>query len=133
MIAGLQTRYAEATGIKSLKVRHNNVLGYFVEVTATNAGALSKPPHVEMFVHRQTLANVMRFSTLELGELEARITTAADRALALELDIFAKLTERVLAEQASLAGGERRPRRARPPCGPRRACGRAELRAAEGG
>jgi len=104
VIAGLQTRYADATGIKSLKVRHNNVLGYFVEVTATNAGALSKPPHVEMFVHRQTLANVMRFSTLELGELEARITTAADRALALELDIFAKLTERVLAEQASLAG-----------------------------
>jgi DNA mismatch repair protein MutS len=103
VIAGLQTRYAEATGIKSLKVRHNNVLGYFVEVTATNAGALSKPPHVELFVHRQTLANVMRFSTLELGELEARITTAADRALALELDIFAKLTERVLAEQDSLA------------------------------
>ena len=103
VIAGLQTRYAEATGIKSLKVRHNNVLGYFVEVTAANAGALTKPPHIEMFVHRQTLANVMRFSTLELGELEARITTAADRALALELDIFAKLTERVLAEQASLA------------------------------
>ena len=104
VIAGLQTRYAEATGIKSLKVRHNNVLGYFVEVTATNAGALAKPPHVELFVHRQTLANVMRFSTLELGELEARITTAADRALALELDIFAKLTERVLAEQVPLAG-----------------------------
>jgi DNA mismatch repair protein MutS len=103
VIAGLQTGYADATGIKSLKVRHNNVLGYFVEVTATNAGALSKPPHVEMFVHRQTLANVMRFSTLELGELEGRITTAADRALALELAIFAKLTERVLAEQTSLA------------------------------
>ncbi|HKA47873.1 MAG TPA: DNA mismatch repair protein MutS [Methyloceanibacter sp.] len=103
VIAGLQTRYAEATGIKSLKVRHNNVLGYFVEVTATNAGALAKPPHAEMFVHRQTLANVMRFSTLELGELEARITTAADRALALEFDIFTRLAEQVLAEQASLA------------------------------
>jgi DNA mismatch repair protein MutS len=103
VIAGLQTRYAEATGIKSLKVRHNNVLGYFVEVTATNAGALGKSPHVELFVHRQTLANVMRFSTLELGELEARITIAADRALALELDIFAKLSQRVLAEQSSLA------------------------------
>jgi DNA mismatch repair protein MutS len=103
VIAGLQTRYAETTGIKSLKVRHNNVLGYFVEVTAANAGALTKPPHAETFVHRQTLANVMRFSTLELGELEARITTAADRALALELDIFAELTERVLGEQSSLA------------------------------
>jgi DNA mismatch repair protein MutS len=103
VIAGLQASYAESTGIKSLKVRHNNVLGYFVEVTAANAGALSKPPHVEMFVHRQTLANVMRFSTLELGELEARITTAADRALALELEIFSRLAERVLAEQSSLA------------------------------
>ena len=64
---------------------------------------------MEMFVHRQTLANVMRFSTLELGELEARITTAADRALALELDIFAKLTERVLAEE----GFPKLPRRLR--------------------
>jgi DNA mismatch repair protein MutS len=103
VIAGLQTRYAEATGIRSLKVRHNNVLGYFVEVTAANAGALTAPPHGATFVHRQTLANVMRFSTLELGELEARITTAADRALALELDIFARLTERVLGGQGSLA------------------------------
>jgi DNA mismatch repair protein MutS len=103
LIAGLQTRYAEATGLKSLKVRHNNVLGYFVEVTATNAGALSKPPYVGIFAHRQTLANVVRFSTLELGELEVRITKAVDRALALELDIFSQLAERVLAEQALLA------------------------------
>jgi DNA mismatch repair protein MutS len=103
VIAGLQAAYADATGIKSLKVRHNNVLGYFVEVTAANAGALTKPPHAETFVHRQTLANVMRFSTLALAELEAKITTAADRALALELDIFARLAEMVLAEQSSLA------------------------------
>jgi len=103
IIAGLQSSYAQATGIKSLKVRHNNVLGYFVEVTATNAGSLGRPPHAETFMHRQTLANVMRFSTLELAELEARITTAADRALALELDIFSKLAESVLAEQRTLA------------------------------
>jgi DNA mismatch repair protein MutS len=103
VIAGLQATYADATGIRSLKVRHNNVLGYFVEVTATNAGALSKPPHHETFIHRQTLANVMRFSTTELGELEARITSAADRALALELEIFADLTRAVLAEQAALS------------------------------
>jgi len=102
VIAGLQGVYADATGIKSLKVRHNNVLGYFVEVTATNAGVLSKPPHVETFIHRQTLANVMRFSTPELGELEARITSAADRALAIELDFFAQLTQQVLSEQNAL-------------------------------
>ncbi len=103
VIAGLQATYAEAAGIKSLKVRHNNVLGYFVEVTATNSGLLSKPPHSETFVHRQTLANVMRFSTRELAELEARITQAADRALALELEYFAKLCDAVLAEQQALA------------------------------
>ena len=103
VIAGLQATYAEATGIKSLKVRHNNVLGYFVEVTATNAGVLSKPPHPETFVHRQTLANVMRFSTRELAELEARIVQAADRALALELEYFARLCDDVLAEQQALA------------------------------
>jgi DNA mismatch repair protein MutS len=103
VIAGLQATYAEATGIKSLKVRHNNVLGYFVEVTATNAGALSKPPHTETYIHRQTLANVMRFATRELGDLEARITQAADRALALELEYFARLCADVLAAQQALA------------------------------
>jgi DNA mismatch repair protein MutS len=103
VIAGLQATYAEATGIKSLKVRHNNVLGYFVEVTALNGALLTKPPHVETFIHRQTLANVVRFSTPELSELEAKITQAADRALALELELFAELMEEVLAEQQTLA------------------------------
>jgi DNA mismatch repair protein MutS len=102
VIAGLQATYAEATGIKSLKVRHNNVLGYFVEVTALNGTVLTKPPHVETFIHRQTLANVVRFCTPELSELEAHITQAADRALALELEIFAELTGEVLAEQRTL-------------------------------
>jgi len=103
VIAGLQATYATATGIKSLKVRHNNVLGYFIEATAANAGVLSNPPHVANFIHRQTLANVMRFSTPELAELEARITTAADRALALELDIFVALTDQALAEHEALS------------------------------
>jgi DNA mismatch repair protein MutS len=102
VIAGLQATYAEATGIKSLKVRHNNVLGYFVEVTALHGPVLTKPPHAELFIHRQTLANAVRFSTPELVELEARITQAADRALALELEIFARLAEEVLAEESAL-------------------------------
>jgi DNA mismatch repair protein MutS len=103
VIAGLQATYAEATGIKSLKVRHNNVLGYFAEVTALHGAALTKPPHVELFIHRQTLANAVRFSTPELAALEARITQAADRALALELEIFTRLARAVLAEQAALS------------------------------
>ncbi len=131
VIAGLQATYAEATGIKSLKVRHNNVLGYFVEVTALHGPVLTKPPHAELFIHRQTLANVVRFSTPELAELEARITQAADRALALELEIFATLVQDVLAEESALVGGERGAGRARPLCGPRRAGGGTELCAAE--
>jgi DNA mismatch repair protein MutS len=103
VIAGLQATYAEATGIKSLKVRHNNVLGYFVEVTALHGPVLTKPPHVELFLHRQTLANVVRFSTPELAELEARITQAADRALAVELELFASLAQEVLADEAALS------------------------------
>jgi DNA mismatch repair protein MutS len=103
VIAGLQSRYAETTGIKSLKVRHNNVLGYFVEVTAAQAPPMTKPPLAETFIHRQTLANVMRFSTVELADLEARIVSAAERALQLELAIFAELCELVLAAQAALA------------------------------
>jgi len=85
LIAELQTRYAHETGIASLKVRHNNVLGYFVEVTATNADRMRDD---DRFIHRQTMASGMRFTTVELGELEARIGSAADRALALELELF---------------------------------------------
>ena len=103
VIAGLQATYAEATGIKSLKVRHNNVLGYFVEVTALHAPTLTAPPHAETFIHRQTMANAVRFSTTELSDLESKINSAADRALALELEIFAKLTDEVLAAERLLS------------------------------
>ncbi len=103
VIAGLQGRYADATGIKSLKVRHNNVLGYFVEVTATHAASISNAPHAQAFIHRQTLANVMRFTTEELAALDSRITAAADRALALEIEIFARLCESVLASERLLS------------------------------
>ncbi|BAQ15932.1 DNA mismatch repair protein MutS [Methyloceanibacter caenitepidi] len=103
VIAGLQATYAEVTGIKSLKVRHNNVLGYFVEVTALHAPTLTAPPHAETFIHRQTMANAVRFSTTELSDLESKITSAADRALALELEIFARLTSEVLAAERQLS------------------------------
>jgi DNA mismatch repair protein MutS len=95
VIAGLQATYAEATGIKALKVRHNNVIGYFVEVLQQHGAALLAAPHSDLFRHRQTMANVMRFATPELGELEQRLSMAASRALALELEIFADLVGRV--------------------------------------
>ena len=103
VIAGLQATYAGATGVKALKLRHNNVLGYFVEVTALHAPTLMGPPHSETFIHRQTMANATRFSTTELAELESKITTAADRALALELEVFAELTGEVLAAESDLS------------------------------
>ena len=98
VIAALQARYADETGIKALKVRHNNVLGYFVEVTAQNGDKLMAPPLNATFIHRQTLAGQVRFTTTELGELEAKIASAADRALGLELDIFERLCAAVIAE-----------------------------------
>jgi len=97
VIASLQSGYSEETGIRSLKIRHNNVLGYFVEVTAQHGEKLMAPPLNARFIHRQTLAGQVRFTTTELGELEAKIVSAADRALGLELEIFERLAALVVA------------------------------------
>ena len=107
LIAGLQNRYAEQSGIAALKIRHNNVIGYYIEVQpkhgerlvdeARAAGASSP------FIHRQTLANAMRFTTVELSELEDKIRSAADKALALELSIFADLVVEVLTRATEIA------------------------------
>ncbi len=102
VIADLQTRYAEKSGIRALKIKHNNVLGYFVEATAQQGEKLMAPPLRETFIHRQTLAGVMRFSSTELAELESRIVSAAHRTLALELAIFERLAGEVLAQTAAL-------------------------------
>src|SRR6266851_2221013 len=88
VIAALQARYAETSTVRALKIRHNNVLGYFVEVTAQHGDKLMAPPLNATFIHRQTLAGQVRFTTTELGELEAKIASAAERALAIELATF---------------------------------------------
>ena len=97
VVAAMQARYAEETAIKGLKIRHNNVLGYFVEVTAQHGDKLMSPPLNAIFIHRQTLAGQVRFTTAELGETEARIANAGERALNLELEIFERLTAKALA------------------------------------
>jgi DNA mismatch repair protein MutS len=97
VIAALQARYADASGVRSLKIKHNNVLGYFVEVTAQNGERLFNPPLNATFIHRQTLAGQVRFTTTELGALEAKIASAADRALGIELDTFERLCGRITA------------------------------------
>jgi DNA mismatch repair protein MutS len=92
----MQARYAEETGVKTLKIRHNNVLGYFIEVTAQHGDRLMSAPLNTTFIHRQTLAGQVRFTTSELGEIEARIANAGDRALGLELEIFDRLSAMVM-------------------------------------
>jgi DNA mismatch repair protein MutS len=95
VVAALQARYAEETGVRALKVRHNNVLGYFVEVTAQHGEKLLAAPLNATFIHRQTLAGQVRFTTTELAALEAKIASAADRALSMELAIFDRLAGEV--------------------------------------
>ena len=102
LIVELQARYIEETGVASLKLRHNNVLGYYVEVTPTHADKIAEP-----FIHRQTLAGAVRFTTVELGALETRISQAADRALALELALFDDLVGEVAARADEVARAAR--------------------------
>ncbi|MGY2984753.1 DNA mismatch repair protein MutS [Bradyrhizobium sp. USDA 4508] len=102
VVAAMQARYAEDTGIKTLKIRHNNVLGYFVEVTAQHGDKLFAPPLNATFIHRQTLAGQVRFTTAELGETEAKIANAGERALNLELEIFERLSAMALAASDDL-------------------------------
>jgi DNA mismatch repair protein MutS len=108
VIAGLQLQYAEETGIKSLKIKHNNVLGYFIEVTAGNSGPMTDTPDAKArFIHRQTMANAMRFTTTELADLETRIANAADRALTIELEAFAQMVASVTSEAEAIKSGAR--------------------------
>src|SRR6188508_1145854 len=101
-VAALQARYAEDTGIRILRIKHNNVLGYFVEVTAQHGERLMGAPFNGTFIHRQTLAGQVRFTTTELGELEAKIASAAERALGLELEIFERLVAAVMAQSVNI-------------------------------
>ncbi len=106
LIAGLQARYAEETGIAALKIKHNNVLGYFIEVAAKQADRIKTGKTEDgdsPFIHRQSMANAMRFSTVELADLESRIAKAADRALALELELFTDLVNEVTGRAREVA------------------------------
>jgi len=99
LVRDLEKRYRKETGITALKLKHNNVLGYFVEVTPAHANKMTGP-----FVHRQTLASSVRFTTVELGDLEDKISRAGERALALELELFEELVGEVCNRNDSLAG-----------------------------
>ncbi len=98
MIAALQARYAGETAIGALKIRHNNVIGYYIEVSANHAGKLGPE-----FIHRQTMAGAQRYTTAELADLETKIASAAERALALELRLYEDLVGEVMARRAEIA------------------------------
>lgn len=99
-IAALQSKYREMSGIDTLKVTYNNVLGYFIDVTAKHADKLmvkigDEKQEDNPFIHRQTLANNVRFTTPELSELERDLSSAADKALAIEQEIFVDFVRQV--------------------------------------
>ena len=107
VVAGLQKTYAEMTNISSLKIKHNNVLGYFIETTATHAEKMLSDPLSETFIHRQTTANQVRFTTVELSELETKILNAGSRALEIEKRLYNSLKDAVLEKSAEIGSGSK--------------------------
>ena len=103
VIAEMQGRYADQTGISALKIKFNNVLGYFIDVTARHADPLMTAPLNETFIHRQTLANNVRFSTTELSDLAGKISRAEEEAKARELAVFEAFVQRIEALSSDLA------------------------------
>ncbi len=90
VIMQLQQKYCNATGIGILKIRYNNMLGYYIEITVAHQSKVTQD-----FIHRQTLANNLRYTTVELSELERKIGEAADKALKLEMELFTALVASV--------------------------------------
>ncbi|MDP3159931.1 MAG: DNA mismatch repair protein MutS [Reyranella sp.] len=104
-VAALESKYRASTGVATLKIRHNNMIGYHIEVSATHADKLDL---VALgFARRQSMSNATRFNTPELADLETRIGRAADQALALELAMFEQLAAGVLAVSAAVAAAGR--------------------------
>jgi DNA mismatch repair protein MutS len=101
VIHGPEARLAAESNV-ALKIRHNAVLGYFVETTAKAAEPLMTAPLNATFIHRQTLANQVRFTTVELAELDAKIAQAAERALAIEVETFEAWREAAIAVAAGI-------------------------------
>ncbi|WP_232366826.1 DNA mismatch repair protein MutS [Alteripontixanthobacter muriae] len=100
-IATLESRYREETGIAALKIKHNGVLGYFIEAPARHADALMGPD--SGFTHRQTMAGAVRFNSLKLHEEANRIAEAGGRALAAEEEHFTRLCIEVEEHRQSIA------------------------------
>jgi DNA mismatch repair protein MutS len=105
VIGRMQAEYVDQTGIQSLKIKHNNVLGYFIEVTTTHEDRMRAMP--EVFIHRQTTAGQVRFTTLALSDLETRILNAGNHALEIEKRHYSDLKAQILAASAPIAQAAR--------------------------
>ncbi|KQT77942.1 DNA mismatch repair protein MutS [Methylobacterium sp. Leaf466] len=103
VVAALQARYAEETGCRTLRIKHNHQLGYYIEVPQAVGETCLKGPMRETFVHRQTMIDAMRFTSVELGALESKISGASERVLALEGAIFDALAARVMGQATTIA------------------------------
>ena len=106
-IDALQQRYRDETGIAPLRIRQNNVLGYFVEVNERHARKLEASPHDALFSHRQTISSAVRFSTVALSDLERRIAGARAHAQALEQEIFTALRAEALTAADAITAAAR--------------------------
>jgi DNA mismatch repair protein MutS len=102
VIARMQQEFIEITGIASLKIKHNNVLGYFIETTSTHAQKMLSDPLSDTFIHRQTTANQVRFTTVKLSELETRILNAGNHGLELEKRHFDTLRSQIIDQAAQI-------------------------------
>jgi DNA mismatch repair protein MutS len=103
VIAGLELRYRSESGVPALKIKHNGILGYFIEVTPQHGDKLLAGDNRAVFRHRQTIGSAVRFSTDELAGLASRISQAADQALALERELFDAMVASVMEASTSLA------------------------------
>ncbi|MGB3502010.1 MAG: DNA mismatch repair protein MutS [Mesorhizobium sp.] len=106
VIASMERALIEETGIRSLKIRHNNVLGYYIEVTANHQEIMMGSDAARArFIHRQTMVSAMRFTTTELAGLETKIANAADRATTIENGVFDQLLAEVVSEADRIRAG----------------------------
>jgi DNA mismatch repair protein MutS len=103
IMIGLESGYISETGIQSLKIKHNNVLGYFIETTSAHAARMMAPPLSQRFIHRQTTANQVRFTTVELSTLETQIMNAGARAIEIEQGHFRQIRDVILQNAALIA------------------------------
>ena len=92
-IAELQAKYINETNINTLKIKYNNILGYFIEVPSSRADLLMAPK--SGFIHRQTMAGNMRFTTPQLINLDNDIRSASDKASAIEAEIINDLISKI--------------------------------------